>query len=290
MQSRTLRTPARPRRSAFTLIELLVVIGIIAVLIAILLPALSRARENSNRIACSSNMRQWFYACMLYTQDWKTLPGPFAPCTMDYNKVTAAAAMHGLGTTSNLLMPGGWRDKSTANPDILLRYLGGQVLNTTSTGSPVSVSTSSGMSIYRCPSNSMLFDQGVCNGYSVSVTYANYNMGMSYRLNNQPDTTMPYFFGYWGTINSIVYNTDGTLNTANMTSKSLAQIRAAGANPALPGVTMTNMSQIWMMSDIDGINFSTNSSTTFGIDDGTITAVLQRHWLPPHKSGQPGRN
>jgi len=71
-----MRAHGAARRRAFTLVELLVVIGIIALLISILLPALSKAKEAANTAACMANLRSIGQAMQTYVGDYRGwIPG-----------------------------------------------------------------------------------------------------------------------------------------------------------------------------------------------------------------------
>jgi prepilin-type N-terminal cleavage/methylation domain-containing protein/prepilin-type processing-associated H-X9-DG protein len=165
----------RKSSHGFTLVELLVVIGIIAVLIAMLLPALTKARKQAQQVACSSNLRQFGIYFSLYASANKQ----YIPPSFDL----------GSNTPNTWKWP--WTDTTCqywyqilARSTMKLNLNQGGFSEDPAPGG--SELTNGQLTIWRCPSNSEQYRiGGLSNGGFTSggVTY-NADQFRSYTINS----------------------------------------------------------------------------------------------------------
>lgn len=167
--------PSRRRTlgRGFTLVELLVVIGIIALLISMLLPALKGARDAATRIACASNMRQIGTAIQMYILDSKgTYPPEWYPQNLSL-QVGVATAPSGVGSISTYVT-------------LVGKYL----------GSTTDIYTGTNLAVFKCPNDNTVRDPFIAvNGgilsYVMPTSYMNDSIYYNIRYLGPNDRLRP---------------------------------------------------------------------------------------------------
>jgi prepilin-type N-terminal cleavage/methylation domain-containing protein/prepilin-type processing-associated H-X9-DG protein len=179
-------TRKRIHRCGFTLVELLVVIGIIAILVGLLLPALNKARRQANAAECASNMRQIAMGVLQYCMDNH---GRLIIEDIDPGKTSDSSYKDGFGWQSELM-----HQKYVSAPNIYPQPTNANLLST-----PLGT-------VYRCPESIDVAQNsagpttgaptdGQCAGYRTqplanprSDLQPAYGVATSYMLNSRANT------------------------------------------------------------------------------------------------------
>jgi prepilin-type N-terminal cleavage/methylation domain-containing protein/prepilin-type processing-associated H-X9-DG protein len=164
-----------PERTAFTLIELLVVIAIIAILAALLLPALSRAKQQSQGIKCISNGHELILAWMMYASD---------------NREVLPNNLGGQGVLGGWSQ--GWLTETPGNPDNTnyVLMMGGAIGGTPAQATTIGAYTKN-PSIYQCPADPIL-----APGYGMPRVRS-YSMDFTIGSKSTDAETPSAYANYW---------------------------------------------------------------------------------------------